>query len=131
MSYKVTTGPNAYSFHDQSTGINISRGEIKELTPAQYSKPRIKRALLSGHLQAVMDPKEPVRYTKGDIKKLDKKLRDLFNNGIDATKAAKSFTLEDLKVVANFNGLEPESGDTNVTLVEDIYGVYGSEKGEE
>lgn len=31
-TFTVTVGPRAYSFHDQSTGITISRGEAKELT---------------------------------------------------------------------------------------------------
>ena len=34
--YKVTVGAKAYSFHDQSTGITICRGEEKELSARQY-----------------------------------------------------------------------------------------------
>ncbi len=35
--YKVTVGAKAYSFHDQSTGITICRGERKkELSARQY-----------------------------------------------------------------------------------------------
>ena len=30
--YTVTVGPRAYSFHDQSTGITVCKGEDKELS---------------------------------------------------------------------------------------------------
>ncbi len=33
MGTKVKVGSKAYIFHDQSTGITIKKGEIKELTP--------------------------------------------------------------------------------------------------
>ena len=36
--YTVTVGPKAYSFHDQTTGITIARGQKKELTPQEKSK---------------------------------------------------------------------------------------------
>ena len=55
MKYQVTTGPNAYSFYDQSTGINIIRGEVKELTGAQYRTKRIQMAINSGHLVMVQE----------------------------------------------------------------------------
>lgn len=126
MKYKITTGPKAFSFHDQSTGITIARGEVKELTPSQFNKPRIQRALITGHLRQVMESKEPARYTKADIKKLDKKLHDLFNGGVEAVKAAKNFTLDEAKLIAELNNLQPEADDTVVTLVEAIYETYGS-----
>ena len=34
--YTVTVGPRAYSFHDQSTGITVCRGEDKELSRRQF-----------------------------------------------------------------------------------------------
>lgn len=37
MGTKVKVGSKAYIFHDQSTGITIKKGEIKELTPQQYN----------------------------------------------------------------------------------------------
>lgn len=131
MKYKVTTGPKAYSFHDQTTGITIARGETKELTPAQFMKPRIQKALLAGHIRQVMEPKDPARYTKADIEKLDKKLHKLFEKGVEPVKAAKNFTLDEAKLIAEFNQLQPEADDTVVTLVEAIFETYGSKEGDE
>ena len=128
MKYKITTGPKAYSFHDQSTGITIARGEVKELTPSQFMKPRIQKALLSGHLRQVMEAKEPARYTKADIKKLNKKLQDLYAGGVEAVKAAKNFTLDEMKLVAELNNIQADAEDTVVTLVEAVYDTYGEEK---
>ena len=42
--YKVTVGAKAYSFHDQSTGITICRGEEKELSARQYRTKKIQMA---------------------------------------------------------------------------------------
>ena len=52
--YKVTVGAKAYSFHDQSTGITICRGEEKELSARQYRTKKIQMALNSGHLRLVL-----------------------------------------------------------------------------
>ena len=37
MNTKVKVGTKAYIFHDPSTGITVKKGEIKELTVAQYN----------------------------------------------------------------------------------------------
>ena len=50
MGTKVKVGSKAYIFHDQSTGITIKKGEIKELTPQQYNSKRIRSAINGGHL---------------------------------------------------------------------------------
>ena len=49
MGTKVKVGSKAYIFHDQSTGITIKKGEIKELTPQQYNSKRIRSAINGGH----------------------------------------------------------------------------------
>lgn len=120
-NYKVTTGPKAYSFNDQATGITIARGEIKELTPAQFSNRRIQKALISGHLQQVMDMKDPKKYTDKDIDKLVSKLQKQFEKGLESAKAAKSYSLEEAKLMAKHEDLEPDSDDTVATLIEAIY----------
>lgn len=131
MKYKVTTGPKAYTFHDQSTGITISQGEVKELTAAQFSKARIQKALVSGHLRQVYEEKDPARYTKNDVKKLNKKLQGLYKGGVEPTKASKNFTFDELKLVADLNDIKADADDTAETLVEAIYETYDSEnKGE-
>lgn len=38
--FTVTVGSRAYSFHDQSTGITIARGEVKELSSRQFNSKR-------------------------------------------------------------------------------------------
>ena len=48
--YIVTVGPRAYSFHDQSTGITVCKGEDKELSRRQYRTQKIQKAIAAGHL---------------------------------------------------------------------------------
>lgn len=43
--YTVTVGPRAYSFHDQSTGITVCRGEDKELSRVNSVHQRFRRQL--------------------------------------------------------------------------------------
>ena len=50
MNTKVKVGTKAYIFHDPSTGITVKKGEIKELTVAQYNSKRIRSAINGGHL---------------------------------------------------------------------------------
>lgn len=76
--YKVTVGAKAYSFHDQSTGITICRGEEKELSARQYRTKKIQMALNSGHLRLVLDKKAVDKYSNDDIDKLEKKLKAQF-----------------------------------------------------
>lgn len=128
MNYQVTVGPNAYSFNDQSTGITIAKGEVKELTPSQFSNRRIQRALITGHLRQVMEPKSPERYSQKDIEKLNNKLRKQFDKGLEPSKAAKSYSLEEAKLMAATHDIESDEGDTVVTLIEAIYDSYGSEE---
>ena len=86
MKYKVTTGPNAYSFYDQSTGINIIRGEVKELTGAQYRTKRIQMAINTGHLVMVPDGARVDKYDEKAIERLYKKMKRQQSNGMDIAK---------------------------------------------
>lgn len=126
-NYKITLGPNAYSFHDQSTGITLAKGEVKTITPAQFSNRRIRKAINSGHLQIVMDVKEPKKYTDKEIERLNTKLKKFFDKGVEPAKTVKSFSLEELNLIAKFNDIEPDNDDTNITLVEAIFESYGEE----
>lgn len=126
-TYKIALGTNAYSFNDQATGITLGRGDVVELTPAQFSNKRIQRALVSGHLRQVMEPKDPRKYTDADILKLDKKLRKLYDKGTVATKAAGSFSLEEAELIAKHHDIEKDAEDTVSTLIEAVYETYGSE----
>ena len=100
--YTVTVGPRAYSFHDQSTGITVCRGEDKELSRRQFRAPKIQKAIASGHLIIIADKSEIEKYSEADIEKLDKRLNAQFKKGMTLEKLAKGYSLEELKLVAVF-----------------------------
>lgn len=118
MKYQVTTGPNAYSFYDQSTGINIIRGEVKELTGAQYRTKRIQMAINSGHLMLVQDGTKVDKYDEKAIDKLYKKMKKQQSNGMEISKIAKAYSLEEAKLVAKSKGVEYDEKDTVQSILE-------------
>lgn len=118
MKYQVTTGPNAYSFYDQSTGINIIRGEVKELTGAQYRTKRIQMAINSGHLMLVQDGAKIDKYDEKAIDKLYKKMKKQQSNGMEISKIAKAYSLEEAKLVAKSKGVEYDEKDTVQSILE-------------
>ena len=71
MNTKVKVGTKAYIFHDTSTGITVKKGEIKELTVAQYNSKRIRSAINGGHLVITNEniEKEIQKDVKVDNKK--------------------------------------------------------------
>lgn len=118
MKYQVTTGPNAYSFYDQSTGINIIRGEVKELTGAQYSTKRIQMAINSGHLVMVQEGAKVNKYDEKAIERLYKKMKKQQSNGMEISKIAKAYSLEEAKLVAKSKGVEYDEKDTVQSILE-------------
>ena len=118
MKYQVTTGPNAYSFYDQSTGINIIRGEVKELTGAQYRTKRIQMAINSGHLVMVQDGAKVNKYDDKAIERLYKKMKKQQSNGMEISKIAKAYSLEEAKLVAKSKGVEYDEKDTVQSILE-------------
>lgn len=118
MKYQVTTGPNAYSFYDQSTGINIIRGEVKELTGAQYRTKRIQMAINSGHLVMVQEGAKINKYDDKAIEKLYKKMKKQQSNGMEISKIAKAYSLEEAKLVAKSKGVEYDEKDTVQSILE-------------
>lgn len=118
MKYQVTTGPNAYSFYDQSTGINIIRGEVKELTGAQYRTKRIQMAINSGHLVMVQDGAKINKYDEKAIDRLYKKMKKQQSNGMEISKIAKAYSLEEAKLVAKSKGVEYDEKDTVQSILE-------------
>ena len=88
--YTVTVGPRAYSFHDQSTGITVCRGEDKELSRRQFRAPKIQKAIASGHLIIIADKSEIEKYSEADIEKLDKRLNAQFKKGMTLEKARET-----------------------------------------
>lgn len=115
---KVTVGAKAYSFHDQSTGITIARGEERELTLRQFGSKKIQMALNSGHLRMIADKNKIEKYSSNDLDKLEKKLTAQFEKGMEVAKIAKAYTLEELTLIAARHEIVAENNDTPVTLVQ-------------
>lgn len=115
---KVTVGAKAYSFHDQSTGITIARGEERELTLRQLGSKKIQTALNSGHLRMIADKNKVEKYSASDLDKLEKKLTAQFEKGMEVAKIAKAYTLEELTLIAARHEIVAEKNDTPVTLVQ-------------
>lgn len=115
---KVTVGAKAYSFHDQSTGITIARGEERELTLRQFGSKKIQMALNSGHLRMIADKNKVEKYSANDLAKLEKKLTAQFEKGMEVAKIAKAYTLEELTLIAARHEIVAEKNDTPVTLVQ-------------
>jgi len=117
-TYKITVGANAYSFHDQSTGITICRGEEKELSARQYRAKKIQQALNSGHLRLVLEKKSVEKYSKDDIEKLEKKLKAQFEKGMEIKKISKAYTLEEATLIAARHEIVADKDDTVETLIQ-------------
>ena len=116
--YIVTVGPRAYSFHDQSTGITVCKGEDKELSRRQYRTQKIQKAIAAGHLIIVADKSDIEKYSESDIEKLDKRMNAQFKKGMTLEKLSKGYSLEELKLVANLHEIVAEKTDTVETLLQ-------------
>lgn len=112
----VSLGDNAYSFYDPSTGIQVVRGEVVELSLRQLAAPKIRKALINGHLQYVADKNEV--FNEVDPDTLKAKFDKLVEAGMDAGKIAKAFTMEEAKTLAEDNNITVEEGDTVLSIVE-------------
>lgn len=127
-NYTVTTGPKAYSFHDQATGITIIRGQEKELTIRQYTSKKIQRALATGHLVLVANKNLMPKISETDLKRLDKKMRTQFSQGMELSKMAKGYTLDQVKALASEKyQIEADSTDTVETLIQAITEEFSKE----
>ena len=124
--YIVTVGPRAYSFHDQSTGITVCKGEDKELARRQYRTQKIQKAIAAGHLIIVADKSDIEKYSESDIEKLDKRLNAQFKKGMTLEKLSKGYSLEELKLVANLHEIVAEKNDTVETLLQALLEEFES-----
>lgn len=124
--YIVTVGPRAYSFHDQSTGITVCKGEDKELSRRQYRTQKIQKAIAAGHLIIVADKSDIEKYSESDIEKLDKRLNAQFKKGMTLEKLSKGYSLEELELVANLHGIVAEKNDTVETLLQALLEEFES-----
>ena len=124
--YTVTVGPRAYSFHDQSTGITVCKGEDKELTHRQFRSPKIQKAIAAGHLIIIADKSEIEKYSEADIEKLDKRLTAQFKKGMTLEKLSKAYSFEELKLVAGLHEIVADKDDTVETLLQALLEEFES-----
>lgn len=124
--YTVTVGPRAYSFHDQSTGITVCKGEDKELTRRQFRSPKIQKAIAAGHLIIIADKSEIEKYSEADIEKLDKRLTAQFKKGMTLEKLSKAYSFEELKLVAGLHEIVADKDDTVETLLQALLEEFES-----
>lgn len=115
---RVTVGPEAYSFYDASLGLQISRGEVKELKPSQLNSLKVRRALTAGHLEYVNEPKIQEDIDESRANTLNSKLLTLHSEGMEPAKIAKAFTLEEMTLIASeVYGITADKGDTVETIL--------------
>ena len=117
MAYIVTVGSNAQSFHDASTGITVCKGEKVTLRSNQYSSPRIRQALATGHLILCQDEAPAQVTSEKDINKLDKKVTTQFKKGMTIEKISTGVTLEQAKQLAVLHEVTVEDNDTVVDIL--------------
>lgn len=110
---RVRLGSEAYSFYDASLGLQISRGEVKELKPNQLNSIKVRRAITAGHLEYVTEQETQDNIDEDRANTLNSKLEKLYSEGMEPSKIAKAFTLEELSLIASeVYGIEAEEGDT-------------------
>ena len=118
---KVSVGNRANIFHDQITGITVVRGEVVELTTAQFRNKRIQTAMASGHLVMVPESVKSVdKYSKVDIETLEKKVKALYDQGTTIEKIAGTITLEEASLIAKNNNVTVEKEDTVVDILQAV-----------
>ena len=120
MAKYLTLGKRANIFHDPSVGLTITKGDVKEVAAAILNTKRVKTAIHSGHLVVVDKPVEekvenPEDIVKGNLEKLS----SMTQAGKSIKDIAKAFKLDELKLMAEAEGIEVEESDTK----EDILGV--------
>lgn len=120
MAYIVTVGSNAQSFHDANTGITVCKGEKITLRNNQYTSPRIRQALATGHLILCQDEAPATVSSEADITKLDKRVLAQFKKGMAVEKIATAVTLEQAKKLAELHSVEVEENDTVISILSAI-----------
>lgn len=108
---KVKLNEKASIFHDAYLGITITKGQVYELRGAQVNAPSVKRAINGGFLIRVVEDPTPK-------KSLAETFQEMVEKGVSLEKLKKSFNLNQLKEIAQDNGLELEEGDTKDTILE-------------
>ena len=118
----VTLGDNAYSFYDASTGIQITKGEKKKLTPRQLNSPKVKKALHNGHLQYAANDNSPKveKYTEEDVETMKARFEDMVKAGMEASKISTAFSDEEVDKIAGEYNLTRDKGEDSVAVIQSI-----------
>ena len=116
----VTCGPNAYSFHDPSTGITIVKGQKIELNNHQLHSPRVRLALSSNHLVYVVGDVDPSNDDSNVIEKAIKKAKKMAKEGVTIDKMVSKFDHNTIVKMAESEGVKIEDGDTDASILEAI-----------
>lgn len=116
-SRNVTVGGSAYSFYDASTGIYVTRGEKKLLSARQLKAPKVRKALVSGHLEFVAEDHESPDASHLDVDKLVESFKAKFEKGMDIDKLAKAYNKEQAIAIASNFEIEADDNDTVKTLL--------------
>lgn len=124
---KVTVGDKAFSFHDQYTGVTVTKGEVVELNANQASSKRILQAINSGHLVRVENTVSSKKEDEKRIENLKLKLTNLYNDGKTVDKIAGAFTQDELRTLASSYGLEIEEKDTKMDITSAIIDAIDNE----
>ena len=118
---QVTVGDKANIFYDQATGITVCKGEVVTLRDSQLKSKRVQQALNSGHLIKVIGKAKDVqKYSDEDVDKLQAKMKTFFEKGMEISKMATSFTLEEAKLLAQANEVSVDKNDTVETILKAI-----------
>ena len=120
----ISLGKKAGIFYDPSVNLLVKKGQVVEVEESKLSSPKVKNALNGGHLTIVQGETQKPQLSLDD---LQSKFVDLLDAGTNPKKISSSFTLDQLKQLAESYNLEVEESDTKLSLVEAILEEMGSD----
>lgn len=120
----ISLGKKAGIFYDPSVNLLVKKGQVVEVEESKLSSPKVKNALNGGHLTIVQGESQKPQLSLDD---LQSKFVDLLDAGTNPKKISSSFTLDQLKQLAESYNLEVEESDTKLSLVEAISEEMGSD----
>lgn len=120
----ISLGKKAGIFYDPSVNLLVKKGQVVEVEESKLSSPKVKNALNGGHLIIVQGEAQKSQLSLDD---LQSKFVDLLDAGTNPKKISSSFTLDQLKQLAESYNLEVEESDTKLSLVEAISEEIGSD----
>ena len=117
--YHVTLGDQAYSFFDASTGIQITKGEVKVLNSRQFNCHKIQRALNTGHLK-IASMEDSDLYNQAEVDSLVERFEEMVKSGMEASKIAQAFTDDEVDKIAGEYGLTRDNGEDSAAVLQSV-----------